>query len=101
MATIVTTGAHTSHAQPNFVSAPQLLTDENLICLPTSGYVALGTHHLLSPLLAFSNYLLFPLLGHQPLNSSLQGETRHLRNENSLLLVLSSETMSGTVVVKD
>ena len=63
--------------RPNFVS-------ENLFCLQISGYVALGTHHLLSPFLAFSNYLLFPLLGHQPvpLNfSSLQGETRHLRDD--------------------
>lgn len=30
--------------------------------------------------LFFLIYLLFPLLGHQPLNSTLQGETRHLWN---------------------
>jgi len=65
MGTTTTTGACTSHAQPNFVSAPQSLTDVNLFCLQTSGYVAPGTHHLLSPFLAFSNYLLFLLLGHQ------------------------------------
>jgi len=37
MGTATTTGAHTSHAQPNFVSAPQSLTDGNLFCLPIEG----------------------------------------------------------------
>lgn len=57
-------GAHTSHAQPCFCSTVPYRWKFILSSNPSSGYVAAGTHHLLSPFLAFSNYLLFLLLGH-------------------------------------